>query len=97
MIDLFILGLFGIGSGMILGPVLLSMSVSPRVSTAISAFMILFTSSSTSLQYALLGMLRLDYALWEFGYGFVGALIGQFAIASLLKVCAISFECIFIL
>jgi hypothetical protein len=31
---------------------------------AISTFMLLFTSSSTTIQYLLLGHLRFDYALW---------------------------------
>eukprot|EP01126_Amoeba_proteus_P061629 TRINITY_DN8294_c0_g5_i1.p1 TRINITY_DN8294_c0_g5~~TRINITY_DN8294_c0_g5_i1.p1 ORF type:complete len:400 (+),score=69.89 TRINITY_DN8294_c0_g5_i1:315-1514(+) len=78
-------GLFGIGSGMIIGPILLTMNVHPRVSAAVSSFMILFTASSTTLQFAILGMLEYDYALYFSILGFFGALIGQFGVSWLLK------------
>ena len=57
-----------------------------QVSSAVSSFMILFTASSTTIQFAFLGMLRLDYALFFSIAGFIGALSGQFGVAYLLKV-----------
>eukprot|EP01126_Amoeba_proteus_P038058 TRINITY_DN3952_c0_g1_i5.p1 TRINITY_DN3952_c0_g1~~TRINITY_DN3952_c0_g1_i5.p1 ORF type:complete len:295 (+),score=41.93 TRINITY_DN3952_c0_g1_i5:734-1618(+) len=78
-------GLFGIGSGMIIGPILLTMNVHPRVSAAVSAFMILFTASSTTIQFAIFGMLQYDYALCFGILAFAGALIGQFGVSWILK------------
>jgi uncharacterized membrane protein YfcA len=47
-------GLLGIGGGLILGPLLLELGLHPLVSTATSNFLVLFTSSSTSIQFILL-------------------------------------------
>ena len=47
-------GLLGIGGGLILGPLLLQLGLHPVVSTATSNFLVLFTSSSTSIQFILL-------------------------------------------
>ena len=44
-------GLLGIGGGLIIGPLLLELGLHPIVSTATSNFMVLFTSSSTSIQF----------------------------------------------
>ncbi len=46
-------GLLGIGGGLIIGPLLLELGLHPVVSTATSNFMVLFTSSSTSIQFIL--------------------------------------------
>ena len=55
-------GLFGIGGGIIKGPLMLEMGISPQVASATSAFMILFTAASATFQYAMLGDLRPAYA-----------------------------------
>ncbi len=47
-------GLLGIGGGLIIGPLLLELGLHPIVSTATSNFLVLFTSSSTSIQFILL-------------------------------------------
>ena len=46
-------GLLGIGGGLFLCPVLLMMGVNPITATCTSNFLMLFTSSSTSLQFFL--------------------------------------------
>ena len=70
-------GLLGIGGGMVVGPLMLEMGMLPTVSAATSAFMILFTSSSTVVQFLLLGMCRLDYTLWYGAIGMLGTAVGQ--------------------
>ena len=70
-------GLLGIGGGMVVGPLMLEMGMLPTVSAATSAFMILFTSSSTVVQFLLLGMCRLDYTLWYGTIGMLGTAVGQ--------------------
>lgn len=47
-------GLLGIGGGLILGPLLLELGLHPMISTATSNFLVLFTSSSTSIQFIIL-------------------------------------------
>jgi uncharacterized membrane protein YfcA len=78
-------GLLGIGGGLILGPLLLELGIHPLISTATSNFLVLFTSSSTTLQFILLGMMN-------FHYGFVctiastmGSYIGTLVIQNLIQ------------
>jgi len=52
-------GLLGIGGGTILGPLLLEIGLHPVVSTSTSNFLVLFTSSSTSIQFILLVRIRI--------------------------------------
>eukprot|EP01133_Synstelium_polycarpum_P012599 gene12599-14785_t len=68
--------LLGIGGGMIKGPVLLQMGLSPDITAATSSFMILFTSASSAIQYILLGKLRLDYGIIFYLIGFVACFVG---------------------
>jgi len=70
-------GLLGIGGGMVLGPLMLEMEMLPTVSSATTAFMILFTSSSTVVQFIVLGMCRFDYTLWYGMMGALGTIVGQ--------------------
>ena len=73
-------GLLGIGGGMIKGPLLLEMGLVPQAAAATSAFMIFFTSSSTTLQFLLLGALPADYAVLYGVLGFAAALLGGLAV-----------------
>ena len=50
LISGFIAGIIGIGGGVVLGPILLSMGIYPVVSTVTTNFLVLITSSSTTLQ-----------------------------------------------
>ncbi|OQS06223.1 hypothetical protein THRCLA_01726, partial [Thraustotheca clavata] len=49
-------GLLGIGGCMVKGPVMLENGILPQVQTSSASFMILFTSSATTLQFASTGM-----------------------------------------
>ena len=70
-------GFIGIGGGIINGPIMLQLGLVPQVATATSSFMVLFTSSSTTLQYVLLGTAPVFENLFCFVVSFVGAVIGQ--------------------
>ena len=70
-------GLLGIGGGMVTSPLMLGLGVNPMVSAATASFMVLFTSSSTSLQFVIAGMLRADFALWYAAVGMVATAGGQ--------------------
>eukprot|EP00007_Cunea_sp_BSH-02190019_P008149 CAMPEP_0174233258 /NCGR_PEP_ID=MMETSP0417-20130205/3343_1 /TAXON_ID=242541 /ORGANISM="Mayorella sp, Strain BSH-02190019" /LENGTH=570 /DNA_ID=CAMNT_0015311435 /DNA_START=144 /DNA_END=1852 /DNA_ORIENTATION=+ len=78
-------GFLGIGGGMVKGPLMLHYDMIPQVASATSAFMIIFTSSSTTIQFLVLGRLPLDYALWYFCVGFVAAVGGHLLVAQMLK------------
>merc|ERR1719273_2279252 len=63
-------GLFGIGGGIVKGPLMLEMGTLPQVASATSATMILFTSSAATASYLLFNSLNLGYAPILFTLGF---------------------------
>jgi len=78
-------GLFGIGGGIVKGPLMLQLGVHPAVASATSAAMILFTSSTATVSYSVFGLLIYDYALLCFLVGFCSTLLGQLAMSELMK------------
>lgn len=61
-------GLVGIGGGLIFSPFLLIMGIDPATAVATSATCVIFTSSSTTMQYMFIDRIRMVLALW---YGIV--------------------------
>ena len=57
----------------------------PAVSSATATFMILFTSSLTTLQFLVAGLLRWDYAAFYACIGALGTVIGAKAVGALVK------------
>ena len=78
-------GVLGIGGGLVLGPMLLEMGINPIISTSTSNFLVLFTSSSTTLQFIFMGMMNFKYGFICTICSTVGSLIGTLAIQKLLK------------
>ncbi|KAL7679762.1 putative transmembrane protein TauE [Plasmopara halstedii] len=82
-------GLLGIGGGMVKGPIMLEMGILPPVQSATASFMILFTSSSTTLQFAINGQFpgerQYDYIMWFAFMGCIGGFCGQSIVALLVK------------
>jgi uncharacterized membrane protein YfcA len=76
-------GLVGIGGGMIKGPLMLELGMLPEVVAATAAWMILFTSSSTTMQFSVLGLLQADYAIYYALVSFVASFFGQSALTYL--------------
>jgi len=61
-------GLVGIGGGLIFSPFLLVCGVEPAVAVATSATCVIFTSSSTTMQYMLIDRVHMALAVW---YGLI--------------------------
>ncbi|EQC34958.1 hypothetical protein SDRG_07755 [Saprolegnia diclina VS20] len=82
-------GLLGIGGGMVQSPIMLEYGLLPVVSSASASYMILFTSSATTLQFAVAGQFpgqrQYDYILWFSLMGFLGGIFGQKCVGYLLK------------
>lgn len=70
-------GLFGIGGGIVKGPMMLEMGVDPLTSAATAATMILFTSSAACVSFYMFGLLEESYGLTAFFVGMVCTAIGQ--------------------
>eukprot|EP00804_Cyclotella_cryptica_P022976 CCRYP_014995-RB/>CCRYP_014995-RB protein AED:0.21 eAED:0.21 QI:76/1/1/1/1/1/3/81/595 len=73
----FCAGMFGIGGGIVKGPLMLAMGVHPSVASATSACMILFTSFTATTTFAVYGMLVRDYAVVCTILGIVCTAVGQ--------------------
>lgn len=78
-------GLLGIGGGLIVAPLLLEMGLIPEVTSASSSFLVLFTSSSTSIQFMINDMLNLEYASVLFCLSITASFIGVNLINRLVK------------
>ena len=72
----FIAGTIGIGGGVVLGPILLSYGIFPVVSTVTTNFLVLLTSSSTSLQFILSQMMNYQYAFVSIIFSVLGSYVG---------------------
>ncbi|KAL8045930.1 hypothetical protein ABFX02_08G145800 [Erythranthe guttata] len=69
-------GIFGIGGGMLISPLLIQIGMQPEVTAATCSFMVLFSSSMSAMQYVLLGMDEIYGALILSAICFVASLIG---------------------
>jgi len=73
-------GTLGIGGGMIMNPVLLSMGVDTEVAAAVAGLSVLFTSSSTTSQFAIAGAIDIQQAFIFLIFSAIGSLFGNFII-----------------
>ncbi|KAL3666619.1 hypothetical protein V7S43_008242 [Phytophthora oleae] len=76
-------GMFGIGGGIINGPLLLEVGIDPSAASAMTAATVLFSSGMSSLNYAAMGKLNLDLAQLMLPMGFLTTYVGH---ACLLKI-----------
>ncbi len=76
---------FGLGGGIIKTPVMLELEMLPDVIVATSGYSLIFTASSSLVQYFIFGVLPLDYAVVFMGVGFISALTGHLIIGYLVN------------
>ncbi|MBA0595221.1 hypothetical protein Gorai_012098 [Gossypium raimondii] len=69
-------GVFGIGGGMLISPLLLQVGVAPEVTAATCSFMVFFSSTMSAFQYLLLGMEHTGTALIFSVICFIASLLG---------------------
>ena len=69
-------GMFGIGGGIVVVPMLLQMGVHPAVAVATSSCMTLFTSFAATTSFIIFGLLLWDYALVCVLLGFFAHMFG---------------------
>lgn len=77
--------MFGVGGGIVKGPLMLAMGVHPAVGSASSACMILFTSFTATTSYIVFGLLVPDYAVVCGLLGFVATVAGQLGLGYMMK------------
>ena len=71
-------GALGLGGGSIFNPLLLSMGVPPKVSSATGMYLVTFSKISACLIYYLSGELRIDFAVWIAAWSTLGSVIGLY-------------------
>jgi uncharacterized membrane protein YfcA len=81
----FFAGMFGVGGGIVKGPLMLAMGVHPAVSSASSACMILFTSFTATTSFVVFGLLVPDYAVVCLFVGFAATFAGQVGLSYLMR------------
>ena len=75
----------GMGGGVIMGPLLLSLQVHPLVTAATSTLMILFSSSAATLSFAVAGNINKEYALIYGVCNFLSSFAGVFLIGKVVR------------
>jgi len=78
-------GLFGLGGGIVKGPLMIAMGINPSVASATSAVMILFTSFTATTSFAVFGLLDYNYAVICVTLGFFATLMGQLIMERLVE------------
>ena len=73
-------GMFGIGGGIVFGPLMLEMGVHPLVAYATSSAMIFFTSIAATTSYIAFGALVFDYGIYLFILGLIATAFGQIVV-----------------
>mmetsp|Transcript_27937 Transcript_27937/g.20925 ORF Transcript_27937/g.20925 Transcript_27937/m.20925 type:complete len:163 (-) Transcript_27937:43-531(-) len=69
-------GAFGLGGGAIFNPVLLYLGLPPKVVSATSMYMIMYSTMSSTFVYIIFGTLNIQYALWISMFSAIGTLVG---------------------
>ncbi|XP_057429435.1 sulfite exporter TauE/SafE family protein 5-like [Lotus japonicus] len=78
-------GVFGIGGGMLISPILLQVGIAPEVTAATCSFMVFFSSTMSALQYLLLGMEHVETALILAIMCFVASLLGLIVVQKVIR------------
>ena len=81
----FFAGMFGVGGGIVKGPLMLQMGVHPLVASATCAVMIMFTSVAATAMFIAFGTLKWGYAVFLFIVGLITTAVGQFGVAYLVQ------------
>jgi uncharacterized membrane protein YfcA len=80
-----IAGLLGVGGGMVMNPVMLNLGFPAEVSTAISAFVVFFTSSSTTAQFIIQGAVTVQDSIVFLVVSSIGSYIGGNMVSALVR------------
>jgi len=85
MVAGFFAGMFGVGGGIVKGPLMIAMGVHPKVASATSACMIFFTSFTATTSFIVFGLLIFDYGIICLVIGFFSTLVGQILLNKLMR------------
>jgi len=78
-------GALGLGGGAIFNPLLLSMGVPPSVASATGMYLILFSTTSSSITYIIYKMLDICYGLWIGFWCALSSVLGLYILNKVVK------------
>merc|ERR1719209_1174618 len=78
-------GLMGIGGGLIFAPFLLMSGIEPSKAVVTSATCVIFTATSTTMQYLFLGRIMIYHALFLGIVSFLSATVGAKLVTAIKK------------
>ena len=81
----FMSGALGLGGGAIFNPILLSLGVLPSVASATGMYMILFSTSGSSIIYIIHKMLNLQFSFWIGFWCSGGSILGLYILNKIIK------------
>ncbi|XVF86619.1 hypothetical protein PTKIN_Ptkin18bG0056900 [Pterospermum kingtungense] len=90
-------GMLGLGGGFILGPLFLEMGIPPQVSSATSAFTLLFSASMSVVEHYLLKRFPVPYALYLAVVATIATFVAQHVLGKVIKILGRASIIIFIL
>ena len=89
--------ILGMGGGVIMGPLLLTLQVHPLATAATSTLMILFSSSAATLSFAVNGNINAEYAYIYSSCNFLSSFAGVFIIGRIVRKTGKSFVVVMLL
>lgn len=78
-------GSLGLGGGAIFNPILLNMGVPPKVASATGMYMIMFSTSASSIIYVMYRMLNIQYGFWLGFWSSLGSILGMYLLDKVVK------------
>ncbi len=78
-------GALGIGGGLIYNPLLLSLAIPPKVTSATSMYMVFYAALSSVIVYGVSGQLYYEYAGWFALLTIIGVVLGLYVIGEAIK------------
>ena len=78
-------GALGLGGGSIYNPLMIALGVPPSVSTATGMYMILLSTTASSIMYISYGVMPIYYAIWLSVWCSAGIVLGITAINYIMK------------
>ncbi|KAG7393887.1 hypothetical protein PHYPSEUDO_000064 [Phytophthora pseudosyringae] len=80
-----IAGLFGVGGGLVTGPLMIEMGIVPEVASATTALMVLYSSAAATAKFAVFNMIAWDWAFLLSALAFVVTAVSQVVILGFVR------------
>lgn len=90
-------GALGLGGGVIYNPLFLELGIDPQVASSTGMYLVMLTSLTNTILYAVQGHLKWDWGVWLAAFTIIGSIVGLKAIAGVIKKTGRSSILVFVL